>query len=286
VPRAVSRKGYAVLNAEDEHVYNMRERVEGHVVLFSMNENNKNIERQAKRGRISCVYENGYVTILKGKWKVRIEKAINIPLTYGGRAEFMIQNVLAATLACFVHGVSIEDLRVGLTTFNAGTAQTPGRLNFIEVGDATVLMDYAHNPAGLLGLTKFVTKLPNKYRTILLNVAGDRRDDDIREFGKIAADAFDRIVIRQGHYLRGRPEDEIYRLLQEGIAQSEHTPQVRIIADSREAIAHAVKNSRKGELVVTLADRVPQDIGFIHELRDQINEKKAEAEAQKQAASE
>ena len=286
VPRAVSRKGYAVLNAEDEHVYKMRERVEGHVVLFSMNENNKNIERQAKRGRISCVYENGYVTILKGKWKVRIEKAINIPLTYGGRAEFMIQNVLAATLACFVHGVSIEDLRVGLTTFNAGTAQTPGRLNFIEVGDATVLMDYAHNPAGLLGLTKFVTKLPNKYRTILLNVAGDRRDDDIREFGKIAADAFDRIVIRQGHYLRGRPEDEIYRLLQEGIAQSEHTPQVRIIADSREAIAHAVKNSRKGELVVTLADRVPQDIGFIHELRDQMNEKKAEAEAQKQAASE
>ena len=286
VPRAVSRKGYAVLNAEDEHVYKMRERVEGHVVLFSMNENNKNIERQAKRGRISCVYENGYVTILKGKWKVRIEKAINIPLTYGGRAEFMIQNVLAATLACFVHGVSIEDLRVGLTTFNAGTAQTPGRLNFIEVGDATVLMDYAHNPAGLLGLTKFVTKLPNKYRTILLNVAGDRRDDDIREFGKIAADAFDRVVIRQGHYLRGRPEDEIYRLLQEGIAQSEHTPQVRIIADSREAIAHAVKNSRKGELVVTLADRVPQDIGFIHELRDQINEKKAEAEAQKQAASE
>jgi len=286
VPRAVSRKGYAVLNAEDEHVYKMRERVEGHVVLFSMNENNKNIERQAKRGRISCVYENGYVTILKGKWKVRIEKAVNIPLSYGGRAEFMIQNVLAATLACFVHGVSIEDLRVGLTTFNAGTAQTPGRLNFIEVGDATVLMDYAHNPAGLLGLTKFVTKLPNKYRTILLNVAGDRRDDDIREFGKIAADAFDRIVIRQGHYLRGRPEDEIYRLLQEGIAQSEHTPQVRIIADSREAIAHAVKNSRKGELVVTLADRVPQDIGFIHELRDQINEKKAEAEAQKQAASE
>ena len=286
VPRAVSRKGYAVLNAEDEHVYAMRERVEGHVVLFSMDENNKNIQRQAKRGRISCVYENGYITILKGKWKVRIEKAVNIPLSYGGRAEFMIQNVLAATLACFVHGVSIEDLRVGLTTFNAGTAQTPGRLNFIEVGDATVLMDYAHNPAGLLGLTKFVTKLPNKYRTILLNVAGDRRDNDIIEFGKIAADAFDRIVIRQGHYLRGRPEEDIYRLLQEGIAQSENTPQVRIIADSREAIAHAVKNCRKGELVVTLADRVPDDISFIHELRDQINEKKAEAEAQRQAASE
>ncbi|MGH9820537.1 MAG: cyanophycin synthetase [Pyrinomonadaceae bacterium] len=280
VPRSVSKKGYAVLNAEDELVYGMRERVDGQVVLFSMDENNRNIQRQAKRGRISCVYENGYVTILKGKWKVRIEKAMNIPLTYGGRAEFMIQNVLAATLACFVHGVSLEDLRVGLTTFNAGTAQTPGRLNFIDVGDVSVLMDYAHNPAGLAGLTKFVTKLPNKYRTILLNVAGDRRDDDIREFGKIAADAFDRIVIRSGHYLRGRDADTIYRLLQEGIAQSEQSPQVRIIPDSLEAIAHAVKHGRKGELIVTLADRVPDDIGYIHELRDAINQQKLdEAEA-------
>jgi cyanophycin synthetase len=280
IPRAVSKKGYAVLNAEDQHVYNMKDRVEGHLVLFSMDENNKNIQRQARRGRISCVYENGYVTILKGKWKVRVEKAVNIPLTYGGRAEFMIQNVLAATLACFVHGVSLEDLRVGLTTFNAGTAQTPGRLNFIEVGDVTVLMDYAHNPAGLAGLTKFISKLPNKYRTVLLNVAGDRRDDDIREFGRIAADAFDRIVIRSGHYLRGRDADNIYGLLQEGIAKSDKAPQVRIIPDSRDAIAHAIKNGRKGELVVTLADRVPEDISYIHELRDTINQQKiAEAEA-------
>jgi cyanophycin synthetase len=64
-----------------------------------MDENNPNLGRRAERGRISCVYENGYITILKGKWKVRIEKAVNIPLTYGGRAEFMIQNVLAAALA-------------------------------------------------------------------------------------------------------------------------------------------------------------------------------------------
>ena len=277
VPRAVSKKGYAVLNAEDPNVFNMRKLVDGFCVYFSMDENHPNIERQAKRGRISCVYENGYVTILKGRWKVRIEKASNIPLTYGGRAEFMVQNVLAATLACFVHGVSLEDLRVGLTTFNAGIAQTPGRLNFIEVGDVTVLMDYAHNPAGLKGLTSFVTKMPYKYRTILLNVAGDRRDDDIVEFGRIAADAFDRIVIRQGHYLRGRTAENVYELLQKGITQSEASPQVRIIADSRDAMLHSIKHGRKGELVVTLADRVPDDIAFLHDIRDKLLAEKAEA---------
>ncbi len=279
VPRAVSKRGYAVLNAEDDLVYKMKELVEGRVVCFSMDENNPNIRRRAERGRISCVYENGYITILKGKWKVRIEKATNIPLTYGGRAEFMIQNVLAATLACFVHGVSLEDLRVGLTTFNAGTAQTPGRLNFVEVGDATVLMDYAHNPAGLRGLAAFISKLPNKYRTVVLNGTGDRRDDDIREFGKIAGDTFDRIVIRTGHYLRGRTPEELHQLLQEGIAQSENTPTVRIIPDGRTAIHHAIKYARKGELVVTLADRVPDDIKYVQEYRDMVNEKKAEPPA-------
>ena len=271
VPRAVSRRGYAVLNAEDPLVYKMRELVEGSCVYFSMDENHPNIKRQADKGRVSCVLENGYVTILKGKWKVRIEKVVNIPLTYGGRAEFMTQNVLAATLACFVHGVSLEDLRVGLTTFNAGTAQTPGRLNFIEIGDATVLMDYAHNPAGMRGLANFISKLPNKYRTVVLNGTGDRRDDDIREFAKIAADNFDRVVIRAGNYLRGRSEEEMFNLLQDGIAQSENKPQVRVIPDSRTAIHHAIKHARKGELVVTLADLVPNDIGYVQEYRDEFN---------------
>src|SRR5205823_10383951 len=66
VPRAVSKKGYAVLNAEDELVYKMRDRTEGEVVCFAMDEDNRNIQWRAKHGRTSCVYENGYVTILKG----------------------------------------------------------------------------------------------------------------------------------------------------------------------------------------------------------------------------
>lgn len=245
-----------------------------------MDENNPNIRRRAERGRVSCVYENGYVTILKGKWKVRVEKVVNIPLTYGGRAEFMIQNVLAATLACFVHGVSIEDIRVGLTTFNAGTAQTPGRLNFMEVGHTTVLMDYAHNPAGFSGLAKFVSKLPNKYRTVVMTVPGDRRDEDIREMGEIAGNSFDRIVIRQGHYLRGRDPKEITNLINEGIARTGKEPQVRNIPDSRDAIQHAIKYGRKGELVVTLADLVPDDIAYVQEIRDKLlEEQQAESAA-------
>jgi cyanophycin synthetase len=75
IPRAVAKRGFAVLNAEDERVYRMKELVDGEVVCFSMDENHPNIRRRAERGRVSCVFENGYVTILKGKWKVRHRKS-------------------------------------------------------------------------------------------------------------------------------------------------------------------------------------------------------------------
>lgn len=269
VPRSVGKYGFAVLNAEDENVFWMRKWVDGEVVLFSMDENNENIKKHANAGGISCVYENGFITILKGKWKVRVERVTNVPVTFGGRAGFMIQNALAATLACFVHGVSMEDIRNGLSTFTAGTAQTPGRLNFIEIGNFTVLMDYAHNPAGLTALMKFVKKLPHKHHTVILNGTGDRRDEDLREMGLLCGENFERIIIRRGNYLRGRDEQGMYELLQEGIKSSGKDAAVRIIPESREAIHHALKHARKGELVVTLGDRVQDDIEYVKEFRDQ-----------------
>lgn len=270
VPRSVGKKGYAVLNAEDKLVYEMKELVDGNLVYFSMDENHPNIQRQARRGRVSCIFENGYVTILKGKWKVRIEKAINIPLTYGGRAEFMIQNVLAATLACFVHGVSLEDIRVGLTTFTPSLAQTPGRLNFIEIEDFTVLLDFAHNPAGFAGLQNFIDKLSYKHKTGILSGVGDRRDEDITEMGKLAAETFDKIIIRRGDYLRGRSEKEVLDLLQEGIKSSGKDPVVEIVLETKEAILHAFKKAKKGELVSILADSVAKDIEIVNQYRDEI----------------
>jgi cyanophycin synthetase len=270
VPRSVSPKGHVVLNAEDDLVYGMRSSAEGTIALFSMHEDNKRIQRHAEEGGVSCVYENGFVTIMKGKWKVRVERVTNIPSTFAGRAAFMIQNTLAATLACFVHGVSIEDIRSGLATFSTGTAQTPGRLNFIEFDNFTVLMDYAHNPAGLNALLKFIQKLPYKHRTVILNGTGDRRDEDIIEMGRICGENFERVIIRRGNHLRGRGEEDMYRLLRKGVTAGGPDTAVRMIPESRDAIHYALKHARKGELIVTLGDRVRDDIEFVKEFRDQM----------------
>jgi cyanophycin synthetase len=270
VPRSVSRKGFAVLNAEDENVYRMRKLVDGQVVYFAMNEDNENIRRNARRGGISCVYENGFITLLKGKWKVRVEKAINIPLTYGGRAEFMIQNVLAATLACFVHGVSLEDIRVGLTTFTPSTAQTPGRMNFIEIKDFTLLIDFAHNPAGLIGLRDFIVKLPYQSKIGVLSGVGDRRDEDLRDMGRIAADMFDRLIIRRGDHLRGRTEESIFAMLEAGVKESDRKPIVEIVKETEASVIHALDSAKSGDLVVILADSVKEDLAIINQYRDRL----------------
>ena len=268
VPRSVTAKGSVVLNAEDDLTYAMRRKTDAKIALFAMHEDDARIQRHAARNGVSCVYENGFVTIMKGKWKVRVEKVTNIPVTFGGRAGFMIQNALAATLACFVHGISIGDIRNGLATFTAGTAQTPGRLNFVEIGDVTVLMDYAHNPAGMTALQKFILKLPHQRRTAVINGTGDRRDEDIRAFARIAGETFDRIIIRRGNYLRGRDERNMYELLKSGIEESGREVEIKNIPESREAIHYAIKTAKKGELVVPLADYVAKDIEYVKEYRD------------------
>jgi cyanophycin synthetase len=269
VARAVARSGYAVLNADDELVYAMREDTPGRVALFSMEEENPHIVEHTNEGGLACVFENGYVTLLKGKWKVRVEKVINIPLTYGGRAAFMIQNVLAATLAAFLQNISIEDIRTGLTTFVPSVAQTPGRLNLIEMGDFTVLIDFAHNPAGMEALQRFISKFPNKIKTGVVGGTGDRRDDDLMLYGRYAAQMFTNIIVREDDDLRGRPPGESTRFVIEGIKSVNPEMPIKEFTDAPEAINYALKHARKNELLVILADNVPRSIELVSKFREQ-----------------
>jgi len=269
VPRAVGKNGYAVLNADDELVYAMSEDTPGRVALFSMEEENAHIVEHTSDGGIACVFENGYVTLLKGKWKVRVEKVINIPLTYGGRAAFMIQNVLAATLAAYLQHFSIEDIRAGLTTFVPSVAQTPGRLNLIEMGDFTVLIDFAHNPAGMEALQRFVSKFPNKIKTGVIGGTGDRRDDDLLLYGRIAAQMFTNVIVREDDDLRGRAPGDSTRLVSEGMRSVKPDLPIKEFTDAREAINYALSNARKGELLVILADNVSRSIELVGKFREQ-----------------
>ena len=262
VVRTTLPSGYAVLNADDPLVVAMADEVEAKVAYFSMNPDNSLIQTHIAQGGLAAVYEEGYLTILKGDWKLRIEEAVNVPLTLGGRAAFMIQNSLAASLAAFAQEVQIEHIRQALTSFVASSEQTPGRMNLFDLGKYHALVDYAHNPAGFKAIADFIKKWDGECIGII-GAPGDRRDEDIIELGQLAADMFGSIFIKEDKDLRGRAPRVVADLLRQGIAKVNADIPCITILDEAEALTAALDIAPKDCLVVVFPDKVELAIGII-----------------------
>ena len=268
IPETVHKDGYSVLNADDDRVYAMRNNIESKFALFSMDEENPRILRHCRNNGVSAIYENGYITIIKGEWKMRVAKAVNVPLTKGGKASFMIQNVLAAVLATYLQGFSIEDIKVAIESFIPSPSQTPGRLNMFNFNKFDVLLDYAHNPAGLRALHKYVEKLDGKPKVGIIAGIGDRRKQDNFELGQIAAEMFDEIIIRQDRNLRGKEEEELIKEIHDGIIDIDPKKPVKIIPKESEAIKYAIENAKDDSLVVVSSDVVPAALNMVMKMKE------------------
>jgi cyanophycin synthetase len=233
-----------------------------------LDENTEIVKQLAKEGKIVAVYENDYITIKKGDWKIRVEKATLVPLTMNGKAKFMIANVLAATLAAYLRGFKTEDISLSLQTFLPSAAQTPGRMNIFEFKKFKVLIDFAHNPAGYRAVEDFLSSVEATKKIGIIAGVGDRRDEDIRECASIAARMFDHIIIRQEKHLRGRTEEEINALIMEGIETSGKKPTFEIIKKEIEALEHAIKSAEDGSFITALSDVVTNAIEIVQEYLD------------------
>lgn len=270
VPETVVKHGYAILNADDDLVYNMRKSLECNIAFFSMDENNPRILRHCKKGGLAAVYENGFITIMKGVWKIRVEKVSDIPITYGGKAVHNIMNTLPAILATYLfRSIKVEDIKLALQTFNPSPAQTPGRLNLFQFKNFKFLVDYAHNPAGMQLLCDFVSKIDGSPKVGIISGTGDRRDEDIREIGRISSRYFDEIIIRQDRHLRGRTAEEIVELLVAGINENnEKQIPITIIYNEKEAILHAYNTVKHGSLITITCDVVSEALDLIKNLKE------------------
>ena len=269
VAETIFPHGYAVLNADDDLVYAMRKDLRCNVALFSMDENNKRIKEHAASNGLACVYENGFITIMKGSWKIRVLAAKNVPLTYEGKAVHNINNCLPAVLSAYLfRDITIEDIRTGLQTFIPSESLTPGRLNFFHFRNYTILADFAHNPHGLKLLCDFISKLDYPTRIGVISGTGDRRDEDIRELGEISAKHFDEIIIRCDKNLRGRTAEDIINLLQEGIKSVNPDLPVTVIANENEALEHIYANPKAGALYTIMCDVVAGALDKIRELKE------------------
>ncbi|MBD3881315.1 cyanophycin synthetase [Phormidium tenue FACHB-886] len=252
--------GYAILNADDPLVTAMASRIKAQIAYFSMNPDNELIRSHTHQGGLAAVYENGYLSILKGDWTLRIEQATQIPLTMGGRAPFMIANALAASLAAFAHGVKIEDIRTALATFQASVGQTPGRMNLFNLGHFHAMVDYAHNPHSYEALGGFIRNWPGQ-RIGVVGGPGDRRDEDFVALGKLSAQIFDQIIVKEDNDTRGRPRGEAAQLIIQGLEAAGAS--FETILDETEALNTALDRAPEGSLVVIFPESVGRAIGLI-----------------------
>ena len=272
VVKSIKKNGWAVLNGDDEHCVKIGQELNCNVAYFSLSEDSDFIKKLCAEGKTVAVYENGYITIKKGEWKIRIERATHVPLTLGGKAKFMIANVLAATLASYLWGFKTEDISLSLQTFIPSAAQTPGRMNIFEFKKFKVLIDFAHNASGYKGVEEYLQSVEATKKIGIIAGVGDRRDEDIKECASIAARMFDHIIIRQEKYLRGRTEDEIINLILDGIKTSGKTVTYEIIPKETEAIKHAINSAEEGSFITALSDVVTNAIDIVQEYLDKENE--------------
>lgn len=257
VPQTVHRNGYAILNAEDDLVYKMREELDCKIALYALDPENRRVREHTAKGGLAAVYQDGYITIIKGGWKIRVEHVRNIPITFNGIAEFNVANTLAATLAVYVRDFKIEDIKQALNTFIPGGAMTPGRMNVFHFRNFTVMLDYAHNTHGMQALGKMVKHVDSPYKVGMIAGVGDRREEDLQSLGEESAKIFDEIIIRQDRNTRGKTPEYLIEKITEGVKRVKPEKKVIAIQNEKEAIDYALQNAKKDAFIVITSDVIP-----------------------------
>ncbi|WP_139920150.1 cyanophycin synthetase [Hymenobacter sp. DG01] len=270
LPRTVRKNGWAVLNADDDLVYAMREKLECRVALFSMNEHSPRIREHAENGGLAAVYEEGYITIYKNSYKLRIDRAAEFPITFGGRATFNIENSLAAALACYCYGFDKDDIKQALRTFVPSAAKTPGRMNVYKFPTFEVIVDYAHNTHGIEKFAEFLNATEATRKVGVVSGLGDRRDEDTLSFARVAGRIFDEVVLRQDRDLRGKTAEELKEIMTRGLRLDTPDLPITYIENEMDAIDHVLATAQPGSVVVLFTENIKATLKKLDDFESRI----------------
>ena len=260
VAEEVYETGYTVLNADDELVNMMNDRLYSKAILFSKSALNKDIKVHLQQKGTAVYVENGNFVIHQfGNIKHQFEIA-KIPLTYGGKAEIMYENIMAAISTLFAFGIDPEKIMAHLSTFEPNMENLHGRMTFLNIKGKNIFIDYAHNIVSFNAINSFLSQFEG-HKIGVIDATGERLDEEIIELGKIAAEFYDEIYLYEGFDMRGRSEGEIIQLLKKGVLEVGFDLSKLHESNSPElAWTDALANAQQTDLVVILTGRADKTI--------------------------
>ena len=270
VARVTKPDGWAVLNADDRLVAAIARRVRSNVALFSLAAGGSAaIRRNVEAGGRGYVVADGWVTELRQDGDTQIARLVRIPITIGGIARHNVANVLAATAAARGLGATVAQVADGLADFRPTSDRSPGRLNLYRLGSRVVIVDFAHNEAGVDAVLDVAEGIAGGAAgraapiIAIVGTAGDRPDDTLRGIAKIAASRAQKVAIKETlKYLRGRSRESIVGELLAG-AKAGGVPATEIPVYASETAA------LRGELAAT-ESRPAVIVLLCHEERDEV----------------
>jgi len=231
VARATKPSGWAVLNADDPLVASIARRVRSRVAMFSIRDGvSAALRRTVAGGGRGYVLRDGWLVEIDGSGsdapvEHRIVEVGRVPITLGGLARHNVANALAAAGAARGLGVTLAQLRDGLTDFQPSSERSPGRLNLFRLGSRIVIVDFAHNEAGVSAVLDVAEGIAGGAAgraapvTAIIGTAGDRPDDTLRGIGRLAGSRAQRVAIKETRkYLRGRSRESVVGELLAGVA--------------------------------------------------------------------
>jgi cyanophycin synthetase len=225
VARITKPDGWCVLNADDPHVARLASRVRGQVAFFTLVAGGSAaVRRHAESGGRAYAVDGEWLVELAGLGATQIVEVRRVPITIGGLARHNVANAMAAAAAARGLGLSIDEVADGLVDFRPSSELAPGRLNLFRVGSRIVIVDFAHNEAGVEAVLDVAQGIAGGAAgraapvTAIVGTAGDRPDDTLRGIARIAAERAQRVAIKETQkYLRGRTREAVVGEMLAGI---------------------------------------------------------------------
>ncbi len=228
VTRVTKPAGWVVLNGEDPRVWAMRSGARGRPWVFAADPNAPAVREALGAGGRATTILDGHVTVLAADGAPdRLLPVVDLPMALSGLSHHNVLNALAGASAALGLGLDRDSVVTGLRSFRPDDIQNPGRMNTytvpVEGGSATVIVDLAHNEAGLEALLDVCRGLVAPWGRVhlALGTGGDRTDDILETLGEMAGLRADHVVAaHKEHYLRGRSMEDLEAHLRVGLARA------------------------------------------------------------------